>query len=322
MLKGGIALFLQFVPKVAGTESCCCYLDHNHWHCCFLLHFGLPHTSCKEMHRLIAMHLIMPGLCVCSHDTVMQAPHLKRLNLAFCSLLSDAGVQALSRLTTLTNLNLAYCKWLSNDGILTTSTLTALTSLNLQGCCQTAPHLDTGLTALHCMPYLVDLSLGSCKLAPGAITHLSALTQLLKLSLRFCKGVVPSDLIAFKTMCRLKHLDLSGVVACTDSSLSSVSALRYLRKLHIGFNRHLTGKGLAHLMQLSHLTHLAVNSCPLVAEAALETLLAALPSLTKMTTNESHDADQLLLLHTKNVSACYASLPLPDVEQELMMHGQ
>ncbi|KAL3144635.1 hypothetical protein ABBQ38_001994 [Trebouxia sp. C0009 RCD-2024] len=290
--------------------------------CCKLSSSGVGALGSLEGLTCLDLVGCVDGVTPDAMRLLSQAPRLKSLNLAFCSLLSDAGVQALSRLTTLSNLNLAYCKWLSNDGILTTSTLTALTSLNLQGCCQTAPHLDMGLAALHCMPYLVHLSLGSCKLAPGAITHLSALTQLLELSLRFCKGVVPPDLIALKTMRRLKHLDLSGVVACTNSSLSNVSGLRYLQKLHIGFNRQLTGKGLAHLTQLSHLTHLAVNSCPLVREAALESLLAALPSLTKMTTNESQDADQSLLLHTKNVSSCYASLPLPDVEQEIMMHGQ
>ena len=225
-------------------------------------------------------------------------------------------MQALSRLTSLTNLNLAYCKWISNDGVSATSALTALTSLNLQGCCQSAPHLGAGLTALHCMPHLVDLNLGSCKLAPGALLPLGALTQLLELSLRFSKGAVPADLTAVKTMHRLRHLDLNGIMACTDSSLSNVSGLKYLQKLHLGFNRQLTGFGLVHLMRpgLSHLVHLAINSCPLVTEAALESLLAALPSLAKMTRNESHDAEQLSLLHNKRVSACYASLPLPDVE--------
>ena len=250
----------------------------------------------------------------------MQAPCLKSVNLAFCSLLLDAGVQALSRLTSLTNLNLAYCKWISNDGVSATSTLTALTSLNLQGCCQTAPHLGMGLKALHCMPHLVDLNLGSCKLAPGALLHLAALTQLLELSLRFSKGATASDLTAIKTMHRLRHLDLNGVMACTDASLTVVSGLKYLQKLHIGFNRHLTDAALAHLTGpgLSHLAHLAINSCPLVTEVALESLLATLPSLAKMTRNETQDAEQLLLLHNKHVSACYASLTLPDVEQELM----
>lgn len=250
----------------------------------------------------------------------MQAPCLQSLNLAFCSLLLDAGVQALSRLTSLINLNLAYCKWISDDGVSATSTLTALTSLNLQGCCQTAPHLDKGLKSLHCMPSLVDLNLGSCKLAPGALLRLAASTQLLQLSLRFSKGATPSDLSAIKTMHRLRHLDLNGVMACTDASLCNVSGLKYLRKLHIGFNRHLTDSGLAHLMEpgLPHLAHLAINSCPLVTEVALESLLAALPSLAKMTRNETQDAEQQLLLHNKHVNACYASLPSPDVQQQLM----
>lgn len=254
--------------------------------------------------------------CPCRDITpIMQAPCLKTLNLAFCSLLLDAGVQALSGLTSLTNLNLAYCKWISDDGVSATSTLTALTSLNLQGCCQTAPHLDQGLKALHCMPYLVDLNLGSCKLAPGALLQLAASTELLELSLRFSKGAMPSDLNAIKAMHRLRHLDLNGVMACTDASLCNVSGLHYLQKLHIGFNRHLTDSCLAHLMEpgLPHLTHLAINSCPLVTEVALECLLAALPSLAKVTRNETHDAEQQLLLHNKHVNACYASLPPPDV---------
>lgn len=310
----------RHAPAVTG-HSFCTHCDDNtvifERHDTF--YQFMPESACAEP----CVGPSSPMSCnLCSHHIVMQAPGLRSLNLAFCSLLSDAGVQALSRLTSLTSLNLAYCKWLGDDGVLTTSTLTALTALNLQGCCQTAPHLDMGLTALHCMPHLLDLNLGSCKLAPGAISHLSALTQLLELSLRFCKGVAPPDLVALKTMRRLKQLDLSGLVACTDSSLSNVSELRYLQKLHVGFNRHLTNIGLAHLMGLSHLTHLAINSCPLVTEAALESLLVALPSLTRMTRNESHDADQLLLLHNKHVSACYASLPLPDLEQEHMMHGQ
>ena len=236
-------------------------------------------------------------------------------------MLLDAGVPALAKLTSLTSLNLAYCKWISDAGVSAMSTLTALTSLNLQGCSQTAPYLSHGLKVLRNMPNLAQLNLGSCRLAPGALVCLASLTQLTGLSMRFCKGTAPSELFALETLCRLKHLDMSGFTACTDLSLNGVSGLRYLQRLHIGFNRHLTDAALAHLTGLSHLVHLALNGCCLVTEAAMESLLATLPSLTKMVTTKSQDAEQLLMLHHKRVPACFANLPLLDVEQGLLIEN-
>ena len=245
----------------------------------------------------------------------VQAPYLKSLNLAFCSMLLDSGVQALAALTSLTDLNLAYCKWITADGVSALSTLTALTSLSLQGCSQTAPPLNQGLTALQCMPGLATLNLGSCKLKPLQLSPLAGLTQLTELSLRFCKGLLPADLAAVSSLHRLGNLDINGCLACTDASLSYLRPLRYLQKLNIGFNRQLTDAALARLTGLTHLQHLSVNNCPLMTEAALDLLLAVLPSLTKLTTTESHDAEQILLLHNKRVPSCFASFSVPDAEQ-------
>lgn len=236
-------------------------------------------------------------------------------------MLLDAGVHALAKLTSLTSLNLAYCKWISDTGVSEMSTLTALTLLNLQGCSQTAPCLGQGLASLHNMPHLAKLNLGSCRLAPGALMCLASLTQLTDLSMRFCKGTAPADLVALETLCRLKHLDLSGFTACTDSSLNGVSGLKYLQKLHIGFNRHITDAGLAHLTGLSHLAHLSLNGS-LVTEAAMESLLATLPSLIKMVTTESHDGEQWSMLHHKRIPVCFANLPLLDIEQGLPIDNQ
>ncbi len=250
-----------------------------------------------------------------------QAPRLKSLNLAFCSSLLDSGMRALACISTLTDLNLAYCKWISNDGISELSVLTALTSLNLQGCSQTVPHLSQGLTALHCMPKLASLNLGSCKLRPHALLALAQLTRLTELSLRFCKGVVPSDLSSVSCLERLKSLDINGCLACTDASLGCLHPLKGLRQLNIGFNKQLTDAALKQLLGLTHLQHLLLNNCPLLTEAALDLLLTALPSLMKMTTTESHDAEQLLMLHTKRV-ATYGNIQLTHLEQDQVIEHQ
>ena len=249
----------------------------------------------------------------------LQASNLKSLNLAFCSMLLDAGVQALAKFNSLSDLNLAYCKWITDDGIGALSSLTALTCLNLQGCSQTAPHLDKGLTALHAMSGLVSLNMGSCKLKAGALLHLSQATQLTELSLRFCKGVRPQDLPAINTLHRLKQLDMTGCAACNDVSVSSVADLRYLQKLNLSFNRHLTDEALVKLTVLSNLQHLSVNSCPCMTEAGLDCVLALMPSVTKVSTTESCEAEQFLLLQNKRVASCAASLQTPDGEQEAVV---
>ena len=253
--------------------------------------------------------------CCCQ----LQASGLKSLNVAFCSLLLDAGVQALAKLESLSDLNLAYCKWITDDGIGALSSLTALTCLNLQGCSQTAPHLDKGLTALHAMSGLVSLNLGSCKLKAGALLHLSQATLLTELSLRFCKGVRPQDLSAINALHRLRQLDMTGCAACNDVSVSNVADLRYLQKLNLSFNRHLTDEALVKLAILSNLQHLSVNNCPCMTEAGLDCVLALMPSVTKVTTTESCEAEQFLLLQNKRVASCAASLQTPDGEQEAVM---
>ena len=248
----------------------------------------------------------------------LQSPYLKTLNLAFCSLLLDSGLQALAHITSLTDLNLAYCKWISDDGVSALSTLTAITSLNLQGCSQTAPHLSQGLTALHHMPGLASLNLGSCRLKPLALSALAQLTHLTELSLRFCKGVGPSDLAAIRPLQRLKYLDINGCLACTNGSVGCLRPLSSLTQLNMGFNKQLTDAALTQLTGLTHLQHLSINNCPLVTEAGLDMLLTAVPSLARMTTTESHDAEQL---HNKQLVMCHGNVQLPSLEQDQVLQA-
>jgi len=126
-----------------------------------------------------------------------------------------------------------------------------------------------------------------CIMTLGALAQLTRLTEL---SLRFCKGVVPSDLSAISRLERLKSLDINGCLACTDASLGCLHPLKGLRQLNIGFNKQLTDAALKQLTGLTHLQHLLLNNCPLLTEAALDLLLTALPSLAKMTTIIVHVA--------------------------------
>ncbi|DBA85851.1 hypothetical protein WJX77_011838 [Trebouxia sp. C0004] len=290
--------------------------------CCKLSSSGVG--ALGRLSGLTSLDLVgcVDGVTSDAMQLLCQAPCLKTLNLAFCSSLLDSGLQALAQISTLTDLNLAYCKWISNDGISELSALTALTSLNFQGCSQTVPHLSQGLTVLHCMRNLASLNLGSCKLRPHALLALAQLSRLTELSLRFCKGVVPTDLSAVGCLERLKSLDINGCLACTDASLGCLHPLKGLRQLNIGFNKQLTDAALKQLTGLTRLQHLLLNNCPLLTEAALDLLLTALPSLAKMTTTESHDAEQLLMVHTKRVATCYGNIQLTHLEQDQVFQQQ
>lgn len=236
----------------------------------------------------------------------IQVSTLKSLNLAFCSMLMDSGVQALAGLTMLTDLSLAYCKWVTDDGISALSTLTALTSLNLQGCSQKAPHMSAhGLAALKHMTSLVQLNLGSCKLAPDAMQALSDLTQLTELSLRFGKGIVGSELANIGVLHRLERLDLRGCPGLSDATLTLVQNLHSLRSLDISYNKQLTDKGMLALTGPKALQHLAVTDCPGVSEACLDALLVSVPSIRSLSNSDSYDAEQVFSMHGFRSRTCY-----------------
>jgi hypothetical protein len=91
---------------------------------------------------------------------------------------TDAGLEQLKGLTTLTSLSLDGTK-VTDAGLEQLKGLTTLTSLSLDGTMVT----DAGLEHLKGLTQLQDLSLDSTKVTDAGLEHLKGLTQLQTLSL-------------------------------------------------------------------------------------------------------------------------------------------
>ena len=166
---------------------------------------------------------------------------LQKLDLSYCSGITDAGLAHLSALR-LKELNLSSCD-VTDAGLAHLSAL-PLQKLDLSYCSKVT---DAGLTHLSALR-LRELHLTHCKhITDAGLAHLSTL-PLQRLSLTHCKRITDAGLAHLRN-CPLQLLDLAACELLTDTGLAHLSPLP-LQILDLSNCEPITDAGLAHLSAL------------------------------------------------------------------------
>ena len=198
-------------------------------------------------------------------------------DLALCESvkITDAGVQELTSLTSLSRLCL-QCSWVKkmdsarwlarltglrelmfmgggiNDGLYYT-TLTSLTRLSLS---YVASNFIDRLASL---VNIRDLRLSECcRIKNVGLKHLTSFTSLTRLKLGWCSAVTDDGIRHFKTLTSLTMLGLSDA-KITDNSMIYLVGLTGMEHLELNGCGRITDVGLRDLTSLTHLTVLSLR---------------------------------------------------------------
>lgn len=77
--------------------------------------------------------------CPCLCRQALSSHPLERLDMTGCTAITDKGMQALSKVSTLTSLSLAHCYFLTDDSVTTILRLQSLRSLDMRDCLSVSP---------------------------------------------------------------------------------------------------------------------------------------------------------------------------------------
>ncbi len=278
---------------------------------------GLPNLSDSDLKTILdqasSTRITSINLSNCKKITDAGLEHLSKLtslsslNLDGCENITDAGLAHLSKLTSLNSLDLSECHIITNAGLSHLSKLTSLNSLDLSEC-----HIITnaGLSHLSKLTLLSSLNLSRCNKITGAgLEHLSKLTLLSSLNLSFCYNITDAGLAHLATLTSLSTLSLIAA-NITDAGLAHLSKLTSLSSLDLSL-QDITDVGIAHLTTLTSLSSLDLSDNENITDAGLEHLskLILLSSLNLKICPNISDAglehlSKLTLLSSLNLDIC------------------
>lgn len=197
-------------------------------------------------------------------STAAQLSSLQRLQHLAIYVESSTGIAGLSALTSLTYLCLkGQALHVTDDTINALSKLQQLQSLVIEGSVvreggDAEKHvLNDRLSGLASLPYLATLQFWGW-LDAGAVAHLSALTQLTRLTLWECDGVTPDTLKSIATLKHLEYLDLSYNLLA-GAEWNPIGALTALTALHLHGCRLMTDETVRGLSTLTNLQWMDIS---------------------------------------------------------------
>lgn len=190
---------------------------------------------------------------------------LEQLNVRFCLLVSDIGLERISRnMRHLVSLDLRRCANVSDAGIEHVATIATLKRLVLNRCVHIT---GDGIWHLASRPSsLNELDIGSCRRIGNGITNIfegPGIVGVTKLYVRSCEGVSDSVLGTLaQTFVRLTELDISECALVTCQGIAALwPSLHELRCIHLRSCRGLTNRALRHLSQICSLRTVTLKGC-------------------------------------------------------------
>jgi hypothetical protein len=221
------------------------------------------------------------------------AGSLTQLAIGGCSrvsTVSDAVLAEVARCTHLRALDMAGCTHVTDEGVAHLASLHRLTALNLWNCLRVT---ESGLSVLRHFPLLEDLSLRGCQqLQDGCLAHLAGLTRLARLDMRACEHLRGVGLTQLSRLQQLRDLNLKGCYSLVDDGVELLSTLRSLTQLNLQECWQVTDRGLEHLSGLSRLEDLNLQGCRNLANPGGGSL-SGLPALRGLTALCMRGCDRL-----------------------------
>lgn len=206
---------------------------------------------------------------------------------------TDAGMQAIGKLETLTNLDLRGCA-ITNQGVSSLAGLSNLKALRFSGKSGKTDITDESMPSIGKLTKLKVLALDFLKFAAGAegLSHLNQLTQLQELyaantlinddsleviarsfptlkKLRAAASQVSDDGLAqIAKMSQLEELDVSENSQITDEGLVHLASMKQLKKLNL-WRVQITDAGVEQLAGLTNLEWLNLDNVAYLSDAGL-----------------------------------------------------
>lgn len=231
--------------------------------------------------------------------------------------IDDQSLVNLSGMSRLTSLSL-LCPKITDGGIEHLKGMQNLDKLLL-----TTPRIDgTGLKVLRHSTRLSELVLNDCShFTDSTVSSIGALTSLRTVQMSACQNLTDAGLAPFFSLTNLRDLKLESCPKITGTGLKYLSNLPHLAKLSINNSAindrglqelkgapiedldltfcQVTDKGIAQLIQLPNLSHLAISNAgsPLTDESAKS--LPLMPKLRWLNLNFSKLTDQGVAMLTK-----------------------
>jgi hypothetical protein len=193
--------------------------------------------------------------------------------------LADAGLQALSALTSLVTLDLIGIACITDAGIQSLSAMVSLQFLHVRG-----RHLctDTGIQALSTLTSLRVLLLSRCpNVTDTGLLSLRRLVMLEGLTIS-SPQFTDTGMKVFKRLTRLESLVLSGCALITDTGIKNLYVLNRLERLNINGCIRVGNESVCELCKLPKLQELFVEGTGLTDECSRQ-LSRSLPEDSNLT---------------------------------------
>jgi hypothetical protein len=269
------------------------------------------HFTCKDcrsevieplctMEQLTSLHVF--SIDDSALDSIARLHRLMQLNVDSSPLVTDLGMETISRLTQLRTLRLSQTS-ISTAGLSAVRSLLQLEEI----CLHARPALqisDATAADLGNLPHLRKINFhGTLDLSDAGVSALTAGGMLVELNLRGCGRVTDRSLPMIARLTNLTSLNLSGT-SVTDAGLAHLAGLAALTDLSLA-QTALTPEGLTFLKPLTALRTLDLSGCVGVAPMTVNPLLG-MSELRELNLQEAgalsiHDA-RLLSQHCRQLT--------------------
>lgn len=262
-------------PQLSYLDVCECSLDIDFAKaladCTNLTYLDLCNCDVSDSFVVLLPHANLTYLNLCNCDvsdwgvSALSRINLTHLDLDGCHNVSDRGVMALSRCTSLTHLDLTDCHYVSDRGVRALTDCQQLSSLILSCCLNIS---DGGVNTLRQLPQLSTLGLNSCE-SVTSVPMLAGFPSLTSLDL---VGWMITD-AGMHELCTLNltHLDLCGC-EITDAGVAALSACPGMTSVILGWNKQITDAGVRALAACPHLSSLDLGGCDKITDVGVKAL--------------------------------------------------
>ncbi|MEW5313629.1 MAG: hypothetical protein WDW38_005181 [Sanguina aurantia] len=214
-------------------------------------------------------------------EVVARLASLTCLGLQDCNSITNQGLRPLSRLTALKSLSLKGCRKLTNGGMEVIAGLTSLTSLNLHG----VKRLHAaGLQPLRGL-LLLELALGSSCVKDEGLAHVAALTSLRRLMLTQ-EDVSDAGLLQLSSLQSLTSFGLRECSSRVAGSCLPVLARHWPMLTELDLRKastKVTPEGVRRLQGIPSLTNLRLEALLFQLPEPFFAACGALPQLRSLT---------------------------------------
>lgn len=215
---------------------------------------------------------------------------------------TDAGVKALARITSLRNLFLGCCKNITPTSLVSLGSMSGLTELNLSGFRFTSSPIPGGYENLETLQNLTSLDLRLLPITDEGLKSIGRITSLTRLSLAECKQF--KDISPLSNLVLLNYLTLQST-KLPEAQLTPISGLTKLEVLKLD-GIIFTEVGAASLVRLKGLRNLKLfwGEC---TDSAIEKI-SHLTKLTKLNLHGNRLTNKGLAHLTKMKNLTWLSL--------------